>query len=159
METINLIFNIINWCWEHVLELLKHVIYTTISLFVIFWTKKKIGVLIDKYRTNKFGKGGDYSPNNLKVEFTYNGNDVKLDLINFDGYNYIFKLGIDAFRALPGQTLVGSRVEFTPYLIHMSSEEITTVDIFKIMFCKKVKLSKKTSSNIVRVLTNHEKIK
>lgn len=135
---------------EHFIKLVEHIIYTAISLKIIFWLKMLLKIVITIYRTTK-----DYSK--LKVEFNNNGDYIKLDIINFDGYNYIFKLDVDAFNAVAGQTLVATNQ--ISYNLHMSTENISVLDIIKITTCKKVVLSKKTSSNIIRTLTNTRVIK
>lgn len=148
MEILNYISNHIHY----VVTFFEHLFYTFCSLHLMFWLRNHIKVLISKYRNEK-----DYS--NLKVEFNYNFNNIKLDIVNFDGYNYIFRLEIDEFKGEEGKGLVWSTGQYKPYILHMKSKDISSIDILKIIFLKNIKLSKETSSNIIRVLMNNEKIK
>lgn len=151
MNTIELIIiEVLNFCHEFLKQLSEHIIYAWASFWLLFiFTKLIVGKLIPMYR-----KKQDY--NNLKVKFDYNGNDIQVDIVNFDGYNYIFRLNVDAFDAIPGGPVIIRRQEYAPYIIHMSREDISFYDIIKITMLKNIKLTEKTASNIIRILMNNK---
>lgn len=134
---------------EKIYKLIEHMIYTGISLLIL----ARLQILI-KYLVNKYRNDNDYS--NYKVSFNYIGNYIKLDLVSFDGYNYEFILKVDAFKAIPNEIL--KKPNYKDIKLHIKKEDIALIDILKIMISTKVKLTKKTSSNIIRILYNKDAI-
>jgi hypothetical protein len=134
---------------DKIISLIESNAFNGLILLVMYLIPK---ILIARHRKSK-----DYTT--LNVTFKYWDYLIKLDVLAFDGYNYVFKLKIDGTHTM-NSNLFGKTI-FEPVVIHISSSDVHLLDIVRMtMFSyNDVHLSEKTTSNIIKILTNNGIIK
>ena len=132
-------------------KLVEHIFYTTISVFLLNGINHILKYFISKYNCKLYNDDGEIK---LHSTINFNGNDVKVGLINFIGKSYIFKVSIDKFETTNGIYPINYRNN----IIHVDSSNVHIYDVIKILFNKgkEITLKEKTKSTIIRILTNNK---
>lgn len=133
--------------FDFIQELFKHMVFTALSLWIIFKYKLLCYRLLCRIRQKLVS-----AP--CVVNLWFDGNKIEFEIFYFDGYNYRCKFKIDPFGHVNGVTLRSP--EYKDYIFYLNVEDLSFKDIIKISCKNQVnKLTQKSTSNIIRHLRNH----
>lgn len=131
-------------------NIVDNIITSIISIILIVLVYKFIKWIIDWHFKNTY-----YKNKPLSIQLKHKGNDIEFEILEFDGENYNIVGNVIKFK---------SNIKIT-YEIFMHKTEISKYDILRLSMNtlynkhiippkKSIKLSKTTTSNLVRILKN-----